>query len=159
MAVVIDPTHVALMRGAVSIHVASRSAANVASVARAVGCRIADDLSNVAVFLPAAQAHDVLADVRACGQIAVVFSRPSTHRTIQLKGDDGRVVPLRPGDPGRVADYADAFVGEIAGLGYPADLGRALLAVEAGDLVAVEFTPDAAFRQTPGPDAGARLTG
>lgn len=158
MPVVLDPSRVALMRGAVSIHVASRNAANVPSVARAIGCRVADDLARVAVFLSAAQAHDVLADVRACGRVAVVFTRPTTHETIQIKGDDARVCPLEEGDPERIERYADAFVREIASIGFADAIGRTLLARDPADVVAVTFTPDAAFRQTPGPDAGKPLS-
>jgi hypothetical protein len=42
-------------------------------------------------------------------------------------------------------------------LGYTAAFGRALLDFDAADLVAVAFTPKTAFRQTPGPNAGAPL--
>jgi hypothetical protein len=157
MPVAIDSTHLALMRGAASIHVASRNADNVASVARALGCRVADDVSRVTTFLWAAQARDVLADLQDCREVAVVFSRPSTHRTIQLKGEDACVGPLAPGDLERIGAYVEAFVQELSSIGYAEAIGRTLLAFDPADVVAVSFTPDAAFRQTPGPDAGAPL--
>ncbi len=145
------------MQGPVSIHVASSDGANVPSVARALGCRIDDGAARLCVFLPAEQARDVLADIRACARVAVVFSRPTTHRTIQVKGNDARVGPIDGHDVARIRAYVDAFVREIHSIGHAEDVGRALLDFDAAGVVAVTFTPEAAFRQTPGPDAGAPI--
>jgi hypothetical protein len=111
----------------------------------------------VRLFLLAEQACALLADIRLNGRIAVVFTRPTTHRSLQLKGDDATLAHLRPGDAARVADYRDAMVTELEGTGISEALTRALLAGDDDGLVAVEFTPAAAFVQTPGPDAGKPL--
>ncbi|HXH04504.1 MAG TPA: hypothetical protein VNN09_14465 [Candidatus Competibacteraceae bacterium] len=42
----------------------------------------------------ASRSAAVLAELRADGAIAVVFSRASTHRTVQLKGTDAAVTAL-----------------------------------------------------------------
>ena len=139
------------MESGVSVHVASRGPANVPSVARALGCRVAPDRRRVTVFLSAAQAPDVLADLRASRRAAAVFSRPSTHQTLQIKGDDATVGALAAGDLARVAAYADALVRDLRALGYAEEFGRALIAFDPADLVAVAFTPSAAFQQTPAP--------
>jgi hypothetical protein len=152
-----DDAHAAFMQGGVSVHVASRSPANVPSVARALGCRIAPDRTRVTVFLSAAQAHELVADLRTSRMAAAVFSRPSTHQTIQIKGDDATVGPLADGDLARIAAYADALVRDLQSLGYSEAFGRALVDFRPADLVAVAFTPKAAFQQTPGPRAGAPL--
>lgn len=152
-----DEAHAAFMESGVSVHVASRGPANVPSVARALGCRIAPDRSRVTLFLSAAQAPDLIADLRTSRMVAAVFSQPSTHQTIQIKGDDASVGALADGDLARVAAYADALVRDLQTLGYTEVFGRALVGFDPADLVAVAFTPKTAFRQTPGPNAGAPL--
>jgi hypothetical protein len=152
-----DETHAAFMQSGVSVHLASRGPANVPSVARAIGCRIAPDRSRVTIFLSAAQAPELVSDVRASRMAAAVFSQPSTHQTLQVKGDDAVVGALADGDLARIAACADALVRDLQALGYTEAFGRALLDFDPADLVAVAFTPKTAFRQTPGPNAGAPL--
>jgi hypothetical protein len=152
-----DDAHAAFMQSGVSMHVASRDAANVPSVGRAFGCRIAPDRGHVTVFVSEAQAPDLVRDLRASRRVAVVFSRPSTHETIQIKGDDAAVGGLADGDLARIAACADALVRDLQTLGFGEAFGRALVDFGPDDLIAVDFTPKAAFRQTPGPDAGAPL--
>ena len=89
--------------------------------------------------------------------IAVVFSRPSTHRTLQLKADDARVRAVTSDEAAIVATYVEAFGREIASLGHTDVQARTLFAFRADDLVAIDFTPNAAFEQTPGPKAGSPL--
>jgi hypothetical protein len=87
----------------------------------------------------------------------VVFSQPSTHRTIQLKGTDATLGPLEPGGTALIDANIDALVKDVAPLGYSEIFVRTLLAYEPEDLVEVTFTPTSAFAQTPGPQAGKRL--
>ena len=152
-----DEAHAAFMQSGVSVHVASCDVANVPSVGRAFGCRIAPDRARVTVFVSTAQAPDLVRDLRASRRVAAVFSRPSTHETIQIKGDDAAVGALADGDLARITAYADALVRDLQALGFGEAFGRALVDFDPADLVAVAFTPQAAFRQTPGPNAGAPL--
>jgi hypothetical protein len=153
----LDEEHAAFLQGGVSMLAASRDPANAPKLARALGCRVAPDRRRVTVFLAAYQAAEVLAAIRTTGTIAVGFNLPSTHRSLQLKGTDAVVSALEPGDLEIAARYVAAFVADIRLLGYEERLGRALLAFEPAELVAVGFTPSLAFVQTPGPRAGARL--
>ncbi len=152
-----DETHAAFMESGVSMHVASRGPGNVPSVARALGCKVASDRNRVTLFVSTAQAPDLVRDLRTSRAAAAVFSQPSTHKTIQIKGDDASVDALADGDLARIAAYADALVRDLQTLGYTEAFGRALVDFDPADLVAVAFTPRAAFRQTPGPNAGAPL--
>ena len=154
---VLDADNARFITGGVSIIVSSRNPANLPELVRAQCCRVSRDRRRISVFVQAAQAAALLGDVRQNGRVAVVFTRPSTHRSLQLKGDDAVPARLRPGDPARVAAYRDAMVTELAGINISEALARALLGGPDADLVAVEFTPVAAFVQTPGPDAGRRL--
>jgi hypothetical protein len=103
------------------------------------------------------QVAPVLAHVRETGRIAAVFSRPSTHRTLQLKGRDARVEPVPPADLPIVARYRDAFVTELVAIGYAEELIRTLLDFPDDELVMLSFTPQEAYSQTPGPNAGRAL--
>jgi hypothetical protein len=143
--------------GGVSIIVAGRDSGNETTVSRAVGCRVSADRQRVTVFVCAAQSGALLADVRANGRVAVVFSEPMTHRAIQLKGTDAAVVPLAADDPHLVATYRSRLAASVAPLGFPEAFVRAVLSVVPGDVVAIAFTPTGAFSQTPGPKAGSPL--
>ncbi|MGZ5202311.1 MAG: hypothetical protein ACXWC4_21325 [Telluria sp.] len=127
------------------------------SVGRAAGCKVAPDRGTVHLFVSRVQAAPVLAHVRETGRIAAVFSRPSTHRTLQLKGRDARVEPVGPDDLPIVARFRNAFVTELKAIGFAEDLIRTLLSFPDEDLVMLSFTPQEAYSQTPGPNAGRAL--
>jgi hypothetical protein len=157
MATPLDSEHADFISGGVSIIVAGCDAANGTTVSRAIGCRVADDRRRVTVFLSAAQSGALLADVRANGKLAVVFSQPTTHRAIQLKGTDATVVPLATDDPHLIAAYRSHFAAQVTPLGFSEAFVRSFLGIAPGDVVAIAFTPSAAFSQTPGPKAGSPL--
>ncbi len=153
----LDAANGAFVESGLSIVVAARDAANVPTLVRAYGCRVAPDRRRVSVFVAPAQCPELLEDVRSTGAVAVVFSQPSTHRTIQLKGTDAAVERLEAGDADRMARQTKAFCADLALLGFAPTMGHTLLASAGEDLVAIAFTPNAAFVQTPGPRAGAPL--
>jgi hypothetical protein len=137
--------------------VASRDAAHVPSVTRALGCRVSPDRRRVTVFLLASQSATLLRDLRATRAVAAVFSQPSTHRTIQLKGSDATLGEIEPGDVGLIDANAAAALADLVLSGFPESFARTFFNYDAPDLVAVSFTPSTAFFQTPGPQAGRRL--
>jgi hypothetical protein len=149
--------HVAFLRHRVSVNVSSRDPGNVPSLARTIGCRISPDRRRVTVFVSPSRGSTVLEDLRRSGAIAVVFSRPKTHQTIQLKAADAVIEPLAPGDAELIAGARQAFVDELLELGYTERFAQAVTADSGADAVAVSFTPTAAFEQTPGPGAGRQL--
>jgi len=149
------PAHAAFILGGVSIVAASRTACNRPTIARAAGCKLVDELFTV--FVSRAQGIEFLDSVRQSGSLSVVFSQPSTHRTIQLKGSGALVGPLAAGDADLLGRYVEAFIAELASLGHPADMVRAVVAARPDECLAVSFLPTQAFDQTPGPRAGAAL--
>jgi hypothetical protein len=151
----IDAELAAFLQSGVSMSVATRDATLQPSLARAVGCRVDGD--TVTLLLPAPRAAQVLADIAANGMIAAVFSRPTTHRTVQLKGSDARIVPVAAADAQLLADYRAAFLRELAVVGHTERPFDAILVHEPSELAAVAFTPTAAYTQTPGPRAGEPL--
>lgn len=153
----LDPAQAAFLAGPVSIGMASHDAQGVPSLARAYGCRVAPDRCEVMVFLCRRRSAPLLRDLAAGAPVAVVFSRPLTHETLQLKGLCARLDELAPGDREIMLAAGEAFCAELVALGYPEAFARALMAPSADDAVAATFTPVAAFEQTPGPRAGERL--
>jgi hypothetical protein len=124
------------------------------STARALGRRFSPDVRQVTLFFSSCDAQELLEHVALTGRIAAVFSVPRTHKALQLKGTDAKVVPLAEGDLQIVTTYRQTFIAHVGDLGYPRPLIETLLACEPDDLAAVAFTPTAAFSQTPGPHAG-----
>ncbi len=144
------------VQGGVSVIAAARTGDLAPMVARALGCRVASDRREVTLFLSQTTAAGVLSCLRESGAIAVVFSQPSTHQTLQLKGDDARILPLDPEDLPLIQGYRRRFAEDLGKIGYTPAFADAVVAMMP-DLVGVRFTPSAAFQQTPGPDAGKRL--
>jgi hypothetical protein len=154
----LDDSLASFVQGPVSIVAASRDENCVPSVARTLGCAVSADRRTVTVLLSESQSAELLRDLRRGAPIAVVFSLPSTHQTIQLKGPAAEVEPAGPGDLALKDRYLAAFAAELARLGHATAFSRAHLARGPRDLVAARFTPTSAFRQTPGPGAGAALS-
>jgi hypothetical protein len=143
----------------VIVSLASRNAEYVPSVVRCIGFRVHPTTQVVSVFIVARQAERVLADIRATGLAAVVFSEPCTHRTVQIKGEGAVAGPLEDGDWPVIGAYPDRAVAELAPMGYPEAWIRKVFECTPARMQAVRFAPGSAFAQTPGPRAGARLTG
>jgi hypothetical protein len=146
-----------MIQGAASILIAGRDADNRPSLAQAMGSRISADRRTLVVFLLAGQAATVLRDLRANGCAAVTFTNSRSTRSLQLKANGAREVPLAPGDDERSTAHVGALIREWTGSGLPEPVARALLARRDGPLVAIELVPHVAFDQTPGPRAGTPL--
>jgi hypothetical protein len=153
----LGPEQASLLGRRVSIIAASRDAQLRPHLMRALGCRLSADRRVVTVLLPQQPAAPVLADLRANGRIAVVFSEPTTNRSLQLKGDDAQVLPADDSDGALAAEHLERFAAEIGELGFPAQVAQTILRADGG-LAAVRFTVREAFEQTPGPRAGIRLS-
>jgi hypothetical protein len=152
----IGPEQVALLSRRLSVIVGSADATRRPHLMRATGFRPSDDRRRMTVLLRPSGAQAVLADLRQNGRIAVVFSEPTTDRTLQIKGSDAQVTPATDDDARLAARYLEDFIGEIGQLGFAAEVAHTLFADEGG-LLAVSFTIEAAFEQTPGPAAGEPL--
>lgn len=148
----------ALLDRGVSAIVASCDAALRPSLMRAMGSRISDGGRQITVYLRRSQARQLLADIAATGRIAVVFSDPPSHRTVQVKASAARIRDWQAEDEPALQRYVPALQRAIAQVGYGPEYTAAMLNAPRDDLVAVEFTPEVAFDQTPGPRAGAPLT-
>ena len=153
----LDPEYTAFVESGVAIDVAGRDAHNVPVVARAVGCRVSTDRQRVTVFVPRTSSSRFLGAVAATGAVAAVFCHPSTVRSIQLKGSDATLVSADEDDCRRIRAAAESLVSDVVALGLPESVARREVGHDLGDLVGVSFSIAAAFVQTPGPAAGAKI--
>lgn len=149
----------AMMVRGVSVNVASRDAALRPSLMRAVGSDVAPDGSRITVYLARSQSGQLLQDIASTGHLAVVFSEPATHRSVQLKAGAATLRPATESDRPVLARYLASMEHEVARVGFPPPLTRAMLACRLDDVVAVTFKPEEAYDQTPGPRAGSSLEG
>lgn len=154
---ILDAKQAIFLSGPVAINVASHDPALTPSVARGFGCRVSGDLRQVTVFVSVLRSRALLRDLGAGAPIAVVFTRPKTHETLQLAGTNAEVRSLTQGDQELVRAYGEAFGTEIRALGYADYFTRAITAPVEEETIALAFTPEAVFEQTPGPSAGKRL--
>ena len=152
--VLLSPEHIAMVDRGVSVIVASRNAALRPSIMRGVGSAISADGIQVTVFLRRSQSRQLMQDIEAGGGLAVVFSEPPTHRTLQLKARQATLRPASPTDQPQLARYLASMQCELAQVGYGPEFAAAMLSAPLEDVVAVQFTPESAFDQTPGPRAG-----
>ncbi|WP_114968486.1 hypothetical protein [Rhodoferax ferrireducens] len=155
----LTPDLIAMVDGGVSTIVSSCDAALHPSVMRAVGSAITPDGLSISVYLSRRQSRQLLQDVAASGHIAVVFSQPFSHRTLQVKATSARTRSALPADQPVLQRYLLAMQEEVSRVGFDPAFTRAMLAYQFDDLVVISFEPTQAFDQTPGPKAGAALPG
>ena len=148
---------VAMMARGVSVIVASRNEARVPSVMRAVGSRVRDGGRQITVYLARSQGQCLLDDIARSGAMAVVFSQPESHLTLQLKTRRAQVRALRDDDWPALMRYRESMEREVGAVGFGPAFVHAMLAHRLDDVVAVDFCPEDAFDQSPGPRAGASL--
>lgn len=149
--------HVAFVTSGVAIDLAARDEHHRPQLGIGVGCRVDVTRGQVTVLTHVEQSRALLAALAHVPCIAVVFGRPSDHRSLQLKGRDARIEPLAAGDGELMLAYRDAFTADMEKGGMSRQLSFGYLNIDAHASVALRFTPYAAFDQTPGPVAGARI--
>ena len=150
----IDEELAAFLQSGISMHAASVGPGNVAHITRVAGCRVEPDRRCVTVYVVESQSRELLGHLRAKGTLAVVFTKPKSARTVQLKGTDARIVAVRPQDAVDVDRQVAAFDADLRAIGFPDRFGWTLAGGSPLGLAAVAFTPTSAFVQTPGPSAG-----
>jgi adenylate cyclase len=101
---------------------------------RALGARVHEGREEVTVFVPAATGGTTVANLVDNGRIAVCFSRPRDHCTLQL---EGALIELREADAGDravVERYRTALVECLGWIGIPPRLVLRLVALPRGAL-------------------------
>jgi hypothetical protein len=155
----LDGETAAFVTGVTSMSIATRDAQLLPAVGKAVGCTVSADRRAVTVLIDGEQSARIAADIAAGSPVAVVFSLPATHRTVQIKGARATVATAAPTQQVRARLHVDAIVEHLVPLGYDEAALRAFFGFSPDRLLAVRFAPTAVFAQTPGPRAGERIAG
>ncbi|MCU9850522.1 hypothetical protein OEZ60_21315 [Defluviimonas sp. WL0024] len=141
----------------ISVILASRGTAGRPVVGRGLACRIDAEGRVRVIYREPANAAFQRA-IATGAPIAVTFTKPYSHRSIQLKAPRAEIVRPAPPDGPAAFSQARAFRDELVAIGYAESLATGYTRFEPHELAALEFLPDRAFVQTPGPSAGSALS-
>jgi hypothetical protein len=155
LAPALDPAVVEFIHGGVAVGVATRDDDLRPEFARGWGPEVSADSRLLRLCVAAPEGSRVRANLERNGAVAVGFSPPTIARAVQVKGIAVRVGEPEAADLERVERHVRLFVAEAERVGAPAELSRRMF-VGTG-LVAVQFSIDEVFDQTPGPTAGRHL--
>jgi len=111
--------------------------------------------TRLTVFVPEIGAAAVLADLAANGQAAIVFARPEDDRACQVKGTFVSARPAAVDEQALVQAQWHGFMHQLDLIGTPGESTRTWTI---WPCVAVQIAVTAVYSQTPGPDAGARVS-
>lgn len=123
---------------------------------RALAARV-DRAGVIRILYPADENAVIAASAQSGGPIAVTFSAPLSHRTIQLKSMSSREEVVEPEDMLGVTRQTDAFAATLHMLGFAPAFVRAFCMHRSKSICVLSFSPETAFEQTPGPGAGREL--
>ena len=124
----------------------------------AVGAMVHEDRQTVTVLVPAARAARILPHLEANGRVALAMGLFS-HEAYQLKGSYLGTRPTNADDLARQEAYRRALLADALRAGYPEEIARPLTQGFAyTPSIAITFRVEEVFLQTPGPDAGKRLS-
>jgi hypothetical protein len=151
----LPPDLVAFVEAGPSMLVGTRDAERRPDAVRAVGVRVWPGASQLTVYLAAATSKRAVVNARSTGQLALTMSHPPTHRTYQIKGAVLDVREASSDERAVIDRYIDDFAEVLASVGLPRHLTRRLTAWPA---FAVDLDIAEVFAQTPGPDAGSRMS-
>jgi hypothetical protein len=152
---VLNPELARFIESGISVLVGTRDARLRPDCVRAAGVRADSAANTLTVFLPAATSERALANLADNGRIAVTVTRAIDHRSLQLKGG---VLEVRPADPEERAEmerYLELLAADWGHVGVPR---KSTKAMNHWPSFTVTLRCEALFEQTPGPDAGQRLT-
>jgi hypothetical protein len=139
------------LRTGITVLVGTRDRRFVPEGVRAMGARIEPDGAHATVFVPHATGATTVANALESRRIAVCFTRPADHRSIQIKGSVVDVRDAEPRDFALVDTYRDELAQTLGYLGLPP---RLTLRVRHWPAHAIRLRIESMFEQTPGPGAG-----
>lgn len=148
---------IAHLESGVSLRVAACAADGSPQMRRALAARQLAD-GRIELLVPRALAAELLAAVRATGQVALSASTPQTSQTLHVKGRDAVVEPAGPHHTACFERQRDAFTDGVVAFGFNRErLIRVWFDVDWRGLACVRFTPSGAWDQTPGIGAGGAI--
>jgi len=157
---IIDADLATFLTERVSLIVAVVADSGVPDLALALGCRVDVEAGRIDLILDEAVATSLLTLVKAGRQeVALVASRPSDLRTVQVKGGNARLqsfpLPWLDALEQGIRGRRD----ELAKIEFGGSYAATLYHFSPESLVCLRFDASAVFEQTPGPKAGQQLAG
>jgi hypothetical protein len=150
---VIDAAAAELLESTTSLIVGAVGPGNVPRALRAWGATLHDDGTALRMLLTAGDGS--LADLAPGRRVAVTATDFRTLRSVQVKGHSAGIEEAGPHDRIRFDRYAGEVVPLLAEIDdMPEEVVARFLPA---DIVVCKVTIEAAFDQTPGPDAGMQL--
>jgi len=144
----------AFLASGVAVIAATRDAGLRPEVTRGWGIEVAEGGRHVTLCLAGGPGSRSYANLEANGAVAVTASRPTTYRSVQLKGTATAIETPSSAQLEAAHRHLEAFVAEVAAVGIPPEGARGFLN---RDLVAVTIAVRELYDQTPGANAGQRL--
>lgn len=147
----------AFMQSGISIILASVDDDGSPLPGKAQGCRV-DPSGTVRVTIIAQPYARLLGALSRGHPVALTFSRPEDHRSIQIKSASARLVEPEREDREAALVQGAGLSDQLVLVGYDRAFSDAYVSCEHSDLAVIAFVPEHAFVQTPGPGAGTTLT-
>jgi len=145
---------VAFLQSGLAIVVATRDEKLAPEIARGWGLEVDADAGTATLCIAAPPDSRSRSNLEANAALAVTCSRPSTYRTVQLKGTVDELREPSERQLASVRRHLEAFVDEVGTVGVPPEGARTFLS---GELFSVRLDVREVYDQTPGPQAGERL--
>lgn len=143
--------HVTFVESGVSVLVGTRDSGMRPFGMRAMGVKVHSDRKTLTVFIPNPTGEKTLANLRDNGRIALTFTRPYDHRSMQLKGAALSLRETSEEERPFLESYVEGWARHLELVGLPRAIGSRLTYWPA---TAVDVRIEASFHQTPGPSAG-----
>jgi hypothetical protein len=152
----IDRSLTEFLEQGLAIHIGTRDEGMRPNGARVTGVRVEDQGRHLVAYVAAAATPAVFDNLKANGQAAISFARPTDDRAVQIKGE---LISLRDADPSEeafVLGQWKSLIGELDAIGLAALTSTNTWLM--WPCVAVTIRVTAIFSQTPGPEAGSVLS-
>ena len=138
----------------VSVLIGTVDADGYPACCRGVALTSDDDFGTITVYFPVETGQETVANVATTRRIAVAFSEPISHQSVQFKGTMRAVRVAREDEALLVRERVERFAAVLETIGSSRTLARRITHWPA---FALEIQVEQIFDQTPGPRAGEAL--
>jgi hypothetical protein len=121
---------------------------------RVVAVSVENDGMHVVAYVPEVSGPQVLPDLEANGQTALVFARPPDERACQVKGTFVAARAATGDERAMVEAQWDRWLDRLTTIGFPRPMFDRWTT---WPCIAIRVRVHAIFNQTPGPGAGAPI--